>query len=109
MDRRERYLKERSRKHELSYDALIDTDYPIEDKMVDKPKSIDDDVITSILIEKLFLAISKLSEEERWLISELFFYGKSERKVAAEAGISRRTIGYRKNNILNRLKEILKN
>lgn len=109
MDRRERYLEERSKKHELSYEALVDGDYPVEEKMNEKDNSVDDVAITTILIEKMLLVISNLSEEERWLIQELFFYGKNECRIAEEIGVSRRTIGYRKNNILYKLKELLKN
>lgn len=108
MYRRERYLEERSRKHELSYDALIDANYPIEDKVVDKPNNIEDDVVSHILIEEIFLAVSKLTEKEKWLIKELFFYGKSERKVSAETSIPRKTISYRKNKILNKLQKLIK-
>ncbi|MBF8982620.1 sigma-70 family RNA polymerase sigma factor [Lutibacter sp. B2] len=109
MDRRERYLEERSRKHELSYEALTDVDYPIEEKMVDQPEGIEDEVITSILIEKILLVISQLSEEEKQLIQELFFCGKSEVALAKEIGIARTTIQSRKYKILSKIKKLLKN
>jgi DNA-directed RNA polymerase specialized sigma subunit len=109
MDRRERYLEERSRKHELSYEALADVDYPVEEKMINKPKNVDDDVITSILIEKMLLVISKLSEEEKQLIKELFFCWKSEVALAKEIGVARTTLQSRKYKILSKIKKLLKN
>lgn len=108
MDRRERYLQQLSKKHELSYDALTDVEYPVEEKMVDKLKSIEDHVITSILIEKMLLVIPQLAEEERWLIQELFLYGKSEVAVAKEIGLARTTVQSRKYKILSKIKELMK-
>lgn len=108
MDRRERYLEERSRKHELSYDALMDGSYPVEEKMIDKPKTVDDQVITSILIEKMLLVISELSQGEKQLIQELFFCGKSEVALAKELGIARTTLQSRKYKILSKIKELIK-
>lgn len=70
MDRRERYLEERSRKNEVSYEALTDIEYPVEERMVDKPENVIDDAITSILIEEVLLVISQLPEDEKQLIQE---------------------------------------
>jgi RNA polymerase sigma factor (sigma-70 family) len=108
MDRRERYLEERSRKHELSYEALTDVDYPVEEKMIDQPADIDDEVITSILIEKMFLIIAQLSEEEKQLIQELFFCGKSERKLAEDIGISKTALHHRKIKVIEKIKKQIK-
>lgn len=108
MDRRERYLVERSEKYELSYDALNEADYPVEERMTNKPNSVENAVVTSILIEKMLKEISKLTEEEKWLISELFFCGKSEVVLAKEIGIARTTLQSRKYKILAKIKKLLK-
>ncbi|MBF4694763.1 sigma-70 family RNA polymerase sigma factor [Fusibacter ferrireducens] len=109
MDRRERYLDERSRKHELSLETLSGSEYPVENKMVEQPVSLEDEVITGVMIESLLKALTTLSEEEKWLINELFFCGKSERELSAETGVPRKTISYRKEKVLNRLKKVIKN
>lgn len=69
---------------------------------------IDEDVITTILIEKMLLIISQLSEEERQLIKELFFCGKSEVALAKELGIARTTLQSRKYRVLSKIKKLLK-
>lgn len=109
MDRRERYLEERSRKYELSYQALVSLDFPVETNMINQKVGIDEEVITTVLIEKMLLVISRLSEEEKQLIQELFFCEKSERELAKESGIPRKTISYRKKKILLKVKKILNN
>jgi len=52
-------------------------------------------------------ALSELTEEERVLIDELFYNGKSERQVAKETGISQTTLNYQKNKIIKRLRKKL--
>ncbi|MGV8155139.1 MAG: RNA polymerase sigma factor [Alkaliphilus sp.] len=104
MDRRERYLKERSTKRELSYDALNSMEYPIEEKMVFKARTVEEEAIKSVETEKVLEQIAKLPEEEKHLIYELFFNGKKEREVAKSLGISKTALHYRKVKILKRLK-----
>ena len=89
MDRREHYLKERSTKRELSYDALNSMEYPVEEKMPFNAKSVEEEAIKSVEIEKALEKISKLPEEEKYLIFELFFNEKKEREVAKRLGISK--------------------
>jgi len=41
-------------------------------------------------------ALSELTEEERYLINELFYQEKPERMVAKETGVSQNTVNYHK-------------
>lgn len=108
MDRRERYLKERSESKELSLESLILADYPVEEHLEKPETGIEDLVITEILIEELLKAVSQLNDEEKWLINELFFNAKSERELERESGVSRTTLQSRKKQILNKLKKHMK-
>jgi RNA polymerase sigma factor (sigma-70 family) len=109
MDRRERYLEERDiKKNVITFTDLDIGTYRPEEMISDKTVDIEDEIINRIMIEAVLEAITNLEEEEKWLIQELFFCGKSEREVAEESGISRRTIGYRKNVILEKLRKIKK-
>lgn len=57
--------------------------------------------------EKMLSSLKLLTPEERELISELFFKGKSEHQLAAETGIPRMTIHNRKRRILVHLKKLI--
>lgn len=109
MDRRERYLEERDiKKGVKTFTELNIGTYRPEEMISDRTVDIEEEIINKIMIEAVLEAITNLNEEEKWLIQELFFYGKSERKVAKESGIPRRTIGYRKNVILEKLRKTKK-
>jgi hypothetical protein len=49
-----------------------------------------------------------LDEEEKWLIQELFFYGKSEVVLSQETGVARTTLQSKKYKAFEKIKKIMK-
>ena len=79
MNRRERYLEERDmKKGLLNFSALDNDKYKAEEMIPDQSIDIENEITNKIMIEAVLDAITTLEEEEKWLIQELFFYGKSE-------------------------------
>ncbi|WP_128425669.1 RNA polymerase sigma factor [Gudongella oleilytica] len=107
LKRRERYIEETSIKNNLSYDQLVELDYPIEQKMCDQQLLVEDVIIEKIMLEKLMLALEELTDCERLIINELFFNGKSERELADSMKLPRTTLQSRKNSIISKLKKII--
>lgn len=109
MERRERYLEERDLKNGvLNFGDIDDANYSAEEKIVDENTSIETEVIDKILYRAVLDAMSSLSEEENWLIQELFFYGKSQRQLSKEQDIPLMTIHNRKEKVLEKIRKILK-
>lgn len=108
MDRRERYLAERSKAHDISYDALVEADYPIEERLVVQPISLEDQVLKEFQVEELLEILSILSRYEMWLVEEIYMHGKSERQIERDSGIPRKTISYQKKKMLEKLKTHMK-
>lgn len=107
MERRERYLNEVSLEKDLSYNQLMDKDYPIEWKMSEPQRFIEDEIVEKIMIERMTIAIKSLTNSERIVINELFFNGKSERELADLMNIPRTTLQSKKIKIVNKLKKII--
>jgi RNA polymerase sigma factor (sigma-70 family) len=108
MDRRERYLEERDIKEGLKTFTDLDIGtYRPEEMISDKTVDIEEEITNKIMIEAVLEAITNLDEEEKWLIQELFFYGKSERVLAKEFGVARTSIQSRKYKILKKIKKIM--
>jgi RNA polymerase sigma factor (sigma-70 family) len=63
--------------------------------------------INSETTNELNHALSKLTKEEIVLLRDFFMSGRSERRVAAEYGISHMTLRYRKEKILDKLRRIM--
>ena len=61
-----------------------------------------------MLIEALRKAVAGLPEDEQRIIA-VAFQGKTEREAAQEAGLPRNTFIYRRDKIVGKLKNILRN
>lgn len=90
---------------ERSLEAFMDEGFDIPDDQALVDEIVEDKLLLAVLLS----ALSELTDEERSLIDALFYQEKSEREVARETGIHRNTLSYRKNKILAKLKEIIKN
>ena len=68
---------------------------------------LEDRVVRSVLIAKMLDCVNQLSDDERELIHELYFCGKSEREWSAECGVPQKTLNDRKNRVLGKLKKLM--
>ena len=65
MKRREKYLKEVSLQKNLSYNHLLDKDFPIELKMSVPQTSVEDIIIKKLMIEKIKKTFDMLTDDEK--------------------------------------------
>lgn len=65
-------------------------------------------VADQLLLEELYTALDELDPENR-RIMKLFSFGKSEREIAADIGLSQKGVNKRKARLLALLRERLKN
>jgi RNA polymerase sigma factor (sigma-70 family) len=92
---------------EDSFDRLLEQG----EDFAEEAEPIEDTVLSGLMVEALREALDKLSPTERELIDALFFSnggdGMSEREYAEKSGIPRKTLAYRREKILGKLKKIL--
>lgn len=86
---------------EDSLDRLMELGMDFSDNTIDLYES----VTQKIMLEQ---ALSKLDDEERNLIIQLFYFDRTEREVAAEIGVSQAYVHKLKEKILCKLYELLK-
>jgi len=104
---REAYLDKLSQKHDISFEECEEKGIQVDYLLSRSEQSIEDDIIKREMLGKMMLCIKMLSEQERLLIYNLFFKGKSERQLSTETGIPLMTINDRKRRILKKLKKLL--
>lgn len=68
----------------------------------DSNADFDEAVLIKIMLDQ---ALEKLSDEERYLITQLFYFGRTERDLAEELGASQYTVNRNKHKILKKLKD----
>jgi RNA polymerase sigma factor (sigma-70 family) len=88
---------------EDSYERLLEENR----QFAAESESVEDAAVKAVMIERMLNNLKLLAPEEKELIEELFFKGKSERQVSAETGIPYMTIHDRKVKILGKLKKYL--
>lgn len=102
--RRERYQKERDRKHGVcSIEALEEKGCFHEMPMTNMWNVTEETVLWNIYRDKLWEAIGNLSKQDAQLIRLLFFDGCTVKKAADILGCSRKSIGNRQKRILGKL------
>lgn len=88
---------------EDSYERLMEQTVQFQEET----QSLEELVIERMEIEKLHKALKVLSDDERYLIMQLYFEERTEREMAEELGIYHNAIHKQKSRILNKLKKIL--
>lgn len=101
---RERKRRQARFSNELSLDALADDGFEVPDEAA----LVDEIVEDKLLLDVLFKALSELTDDERFLIDELFYNNKSEREIAMERGLSKTGVHKQKEKALSKLRDLLK-
>ena len=111
MRRYERTLAEKdSRNFVLKYEDFADGEITGEEQIYDfLQPSVEELALTNIIYHKLREAIEMLTQDERELITAIYFQGYSVHQLAKESGTPYMTISCRKARILCKLKKILEN
>lgn len=109
MKRQEQAQRERDAYNGCIHYANLDSsDILGEDMLPDLSSSpVEEQVISSILAEKLHGSIKKLSGAEQKLIYNLYFVDLSERQLAAKMGLPHMTLHNRKVKVLRKLKKLM--
>ena len=104
----EKYLEQVDRKNHLLFFSSLDHDGNFVDNLADESVDVEKIIETRILIETVRKAMSRLNDEEREIIERLYFNDETLSSVARSKKVSYQAIQWRKNNILKKLKVLLK-
>ena len=74
-------------------------------QVVDPNSNIEEKLLEKYDIEQLSEAIRTLTEDQKWLIQQVFFYGRKQSEVAAELGIDPTAIRNRLQKIYSKIKK----
>ncbi|MDL2301063.1 sigma-70 family RNA polymerase sigma factor [Lachnospiraceae bacterium OttesenSCG-928-D06] len=105
-----KYLEKKDKQNKVTSYSFFDGEgLSGEEVIPDLSAALEDTVIEKIINENLHKVIAQLEESERELIDLLFFQEQSERELAQLYGVSQPAVHKRKNKILKKLKNLLKN
>ena len=104
----EKYLEQVDKKNHLLFFSSLDHDGNFVDNLADESVDVEKIIETRILIETVRKAMLGLNDEERDIIERLYFNDETLSSVARSKKVSYQAIQWRKNNILKKLKVLLK-
>ena len=105
---RQAYLDARSFRHrDISYNSFDSEDFNGEDFLVDEMTDVSEQVVLSIMIDKLYKILSDLEDHERTLINMYFFDEISQTDIAKLYGVNQSNISRRILKILKKIKGMM--
>lgn len=109
MDRHLQTLKEKDMRNRVfSYNAL-DTDEMLGVEMIpdQSSSSLEDQVVADVMATKLRQCIELLPDEDKKLIQDIYYEGKSEKEVGKQIGISQKAVSKRLHRALQKLQKLI--
>lgn len=104
---REKYMDKLAEDNNISLEDCNEKGISVEYIISTAEDSMEDTIITGMLLVKLRQCLKMLNESEKTLIVELYIRGKSERQLSKETGIPPMTIHDHKIRILKKLKKMM--
>lgn len=93
--------------HVFSLDARAAEDITGHDIIADTSVNVEEEAIHNLMLEKLREVLKGLSSDELHLIEQIYTYGRTEREMATELGISQVAVHKQKLKVLDKLKKFL--
>lgn len=98
-----RVNRKETRRHQ-SLDALVESGFQIADPGSD----IEANLIIQNNIDLLRRALAALTSDQKWLVEQVFYYGRKQSEIAAELGINATSIRDRLRVIYKKIKNFRK-
>lgn len=91
----------------LSLDAVTAGEHTLEEILPDPEVNVEETAVHNVLLESMRTARKSLSPDEKLLLELLFDQSKSQDEVSKITGIPQRTISYRLEKILDKMRKIM--
>ena len=104
----EKYIYRKDREHRVLPFSSFDYDGHFVDNIIDEKIDLEKIVEVKMQIEELHRALNTLTKEERELMEAIFYREESLRSIGKKEKVSYQAIGKRRDKILEKLREILK-
>ena len=103
----EKYLQRKDWKYDVIPFSAMDYDGHFVDNIIDERVDLEKIVEVKMQIEELNKALATLTEEERDIITAIFFKEESLRSIGERKNRSYQAIGKRRDKILEKLRKLL--
>lgn len=94
--------RKETRRHQ-SLNALVDGGFQV----VDLDSDIEEQLVNQNDIDLLHRALTILTDEQKWLVEQVFYCGRKQSDIAAELGICKQALNNRIARIIKKIKKFM--
>lgn len=103
MDEEEKRVNRKETRRHQSLETLVEGGFQI----ADPDSDIEETLIKQYDIDRLHRALAVLTDDQKWLVEQVFYYGRKQSEIAVELGVCKQALNNRITRVIKKIKKFL--
>lgn len=103
MDEVEKRVNRKETRRHQSLETLVEGGFQI----ADPDSDIEGTLIKQYDIDRLHRALAVLTDDQKWLVEQVFYYGRKQSEIAVELGVCKQALNNRITRVIKKIKKFL--
>ena len=103
MDEEEKRVNRKETRRHQSLETLVEGGFQI----ADPDSDIEETLIKQHDIDRLHRALAFLTDDQKWLVEQVFYCGRKQSEIAAELGVCKQALNNRITRVIKKIKKFL--
>lgn len=103
MDEEDKRVNRKETRRHQSLETLVEGGYQI----ADPDSDIEETLIKQYDIDRLHRALAVLTDDQKWLVEQVFYYGRKQSEIAVELGVCKQALNNRITRVIKKIKKFL--
>lgn len=103
MDEEEKRVNRKETRRHQSLETLVEGGFQI----ADPDSDIEETLIKQYDIDRLHRALAVLTDDQKWLVEQVFYYGRKQSEIAVEMGVCKQALNNRITRVIKKIKKFL--
>lgn len=103
MDEEEKRVNRKETRRHQSLETLVEGGFQI----ADPDSDIEETLIKQYDIDRLHRALAVLTDDQKWLVEQVFYCGRKQSEIAVELGVCKQALNNRITRVIKKIKKFL--
>ena len=103
MDEEEKRVNRKETRRHQSLETLVEGGFQI----ADPDSDIEETLRKQHDIDRLHRALAVLTDDQKWLVEQVFYYGRKQSEIAVELGVCKQALNNRITRVIKKIKKFL--
>lgn len=103
MDEEEKRVNRKETRRHQSLETLVEGGFQI----ADPDSDIEETLIKQHDIDRLYRALAVLTDDQKWLVEQVFYCGRKQSEIAVELGVCKQALNNRITRVIKKIKKFL--